>query len=205
MLRRVHASPSHLREIAGFRPHLKDPCVGRKNAADRNAARMSLGDLYRKPGHLIRRLQQIAVALFMLEAERFDLTPIQYASLAAIRAVPDVDAARLSTLVALDRATLAKVLQRLEAKGWIVRSGSTADKRIKLLRVTAQGRAVLAAAEPAVRRCQRRILAPLAGSERAAFMRMLDRLVAINNEYSRAPMGENTERRARTRKARRKR
>ena len=91
----------------------------------------------------------------------------------------------------------------IEAKGWIVRSGSTADKRIKLLRVTAQGRAVLAAAEPAVRRCQRRILAPLAASERAAFMRMLDRLVASNNEFSRAPMGEKT--RARTRSARRKR
>ena len=165
---------------------------------------MSLGNLYRKPGHLIRRLQQIAVALFMLEAERFDLTPIQYASLAAIRAVPDVDAARLSTLVALDRATLAKVLERLEAKGWIVRSGSKADRRIKLLRVTPKGRAVLAAAEPAVRRCQRRILAPLATSERAAFMRMLDRLVASNNAYSRAPMGEKSARAARTRKARRK-
>ena len=150
---------------------------------------MSLRNLYRKPGHLIRRLQQIAVALFMREAERFDLTPIQYASLAAIRAVPDVDAARLSTLVALDRATLAKVLERLEAKGWIVRAGSKADRRIKLLRVTPKGRAVLDAAEPAVRRCQRRILAPLAASERAAFMRMLGRLVAANNEFSRAPMG----------------
>jgi DNA-binding MarR family transcriptional regulator len=157
-------------------------------------APMSLNDLHRKPGHLIRRLQQIAVALFMLEAERFDLTPIQYASLAAIRAVPDVDAARLSTLVALDRATLAKVLERLEAKGWIVRTGSKADRRIKLLRVTPQGRAVLAAAEPAVRRCQRRILAPLAAGERDKFMRMLDRLVAGNNEYSRAPMGETSAR-----------
>jgi DNA-binding MarR family transcriptional regulator len=151
---------------------------------------MSLRNLYRKPGHLIRRLQQIAVALFMLEAERFDLTPIQYASLAAIRALPGVDAARLSTLVALDRATLAKVLERLEAKGWIVRAGSKADRRVKLLRVTPKGRAVLEAAEPAVRRCQRRILAPLAPAERAAFMRMLDRMVAANNEFSRAPMGE---------------
>jgi len=159
-----------------------------------NAARMSLGNLYRKPGHLIRRLQQIAVALFMLEAERFDLTPIQYASLAAIRAVPDVDAARLSTLVALDRATLAKVLQRLEGKGWIVRAGSKADRRVKLLRVTARGRAVLGAAEPAVRRCQRRILAPLAAGERDEFMRMLGRLVAVNNEFSRAPMGEKSAR-----------
>ena len=41
-----------------------------------------------------------------------------------------------------------------------------------------------------MRRCQRRILAPLAAGERAKFMRMLDRLVAVNNEFSRAPMGE---------------
>jgi MarR family transcriptional regulator, lower aerobic nicotinate degradation pathway regulator len=149
---------------------------------------MSLSDLHRKPGHLIRRLQQIAVALFMLETGR--LTPIQYASLAAIREVPDVEASRLSTLVALDRATLAKVLERLEARGWIVRRASKADRRIKLLRVTPKGRAVLKAAEPGVRRCQRKILAPLGAAERAQFMRMLERMVAINNEYSRAPMGE---------------
>jgi DNA-binding MarR family transcriptional regulator len=149
---------------------------------------MSLQDLHRKPGHLIRRLQQIAVALFMVETERLDLTPIQYASLAAIRDVPDLDATRLSTLVALDRATLAQVLERLEAKRWIVRRGSREDKRIKRLAITAKGRHVLRAAEPGVRRCQRRILAPLKPRARARFMKMLEHLVAFNNGYSRAPM-----------------
>ena len=61
---------------------------------------------------------------------------------------------------------------------------------------------MLAAAEPAVRRCQRRILAPLAASERDEFMRMLDRLVASNNEFSRAPMGEKSGRGARKAPAR---
>src|SRR5262245_18474990 len=148
---------------------------------------MSLRDLHHKPGHLIRRLQQIAVALFIAETD--GLTPIQYASLTAIRAVPDVEASRLSTLVALDRATLATVLQRLEAKRWIERSGSSADRRIKLLRITANGRAALETAEAGVRRCQRRILAPLAAGERARFMRMLERLVESNNAYSCAPLG----------------
>jgi DNA-binding MarR family transcriptional regulator len=149
---------------------------------------MSLRDLYKKPGHLIRRLQQIAVALFVMECEAFDLTPIQYASLTAIRDVPDLDATRLSSLVALDRATLAKVIERLEAKGWILRASSPLDRRIKLLRITQKGRNVLTAAEPAVRRCQRRILAPLAEEDRQSFMRMLERLVELNNDYSRAPM-----------------
>jgi DNA-binding MarR family transcriptional regulator len=149
---------------------------------------MSLRDLYKKPGHLIRRLQQIAVALFVTECEALDLTPIQYASLTVILEVPDLDATRLSSLVALDRATLAKVIERLEAKGWILRTSSSLDKRVKLLRITQKGRNVLTAAEPGVRRCQRRILAPLTEEDRQSFMRMLERLVELNNDYSRAPM-----------------
>jgi MarR family transcriptional regulator, lower aerobic nicotinate degradation pathway regulator len=149
---------------------------------------MSLRDLQKMPGHLIRRLQQIAVALFVAECEALDLTPVQYASLTVIRDAPDLDVTRLSSLVALDKATLAKVIERLEAKGWILRSGSGLDKRVKLLKITPKGRKVLASAEPAVRRCQRRILAPLAEEDRQNFMRMLEQLVEINNDYSRAPM-----------------
>jgi MarR family transcriptional regulator, lower aerobic nicotinate degradation pathway regulator len=149
---------------------------------------MSLNDIYKQPGHLIRRMQQIAVALFVAECELLDLTPVQYASLAAIRDVPDLDVTRLSSLVALDRATLAKVIERLEAKGWILRAGSELDKRVKLLRITPKGRKVLTAAEPRVRRCQGRILAPLAEADRENFMRMLEQMVELNNDCSRAPM-----------------
>jgi MarR family transcriptional regulator, lower aerobic nicotinate degradation pathway regulator len=149
---------------------------------------MSLRDIHKQPGHLIRRLQQIAVALFVAECEALDLTPVQYASLIAIRDVPDLDVTRLSSLVALDKATLAKVIERLEAKRWIVRTGSNLDKRVKLLSITPKGRDALIAAEPRVRRCQRRILAPLAQRDRRNFMTMLERLVEVNNGYSRAPM-----------------
>ena len=44
--------------------------------------------IYDQPGHLIRRLQQIAVALFMAETKEFDITPIQYAALLAVRLHP---------------------------------------------------------------------------------------------------------------------
>jgi DNA-binding MarR family transcriptional regulator len=165
---------------------------------------MSLSELHKTPGHLIRRLQQIAVALFVAECEALDLTPVQYASLTVIRDVPDLDVTRLSSLIALDKATLAKVIERLEAKGWIFRESSDHDKRIKLLRITPKGRKVLTAAEPRVRRCQRRIMAPLAETDRQSFMRMLERLVEINNDYSRAPMrtpGRTSSRSARSRRA----
>jgi MarR family transcriptional regulator, lower aerobic nicotinate degradation pathway regulator len=151
-------------------------------------APMLLRNIQKQPGHLVRRLQQIAVALFAAECDALDLTPVQYASLTAIRDVPDLDVTRLSPLVALDKATLAKVIERLEAKGWIVRTGSGLDKRVKLLSITPKGREALTAAGPRVRRCQQRILAPLAEADRQRFMTMLEQLVEANNGYSRAPM-----------------
>ena len=41
--------------------------------------------LIEMPGHLIRRLQQISFALFLDQAKAFDVTPVQYAALVAIK------------------------------------------------------------------------------------------------------------------------
>ena len=95
---------------------------------------MSMDDVYSKPGHLIRRAQQIAVALFMEECATFDITPVQYAALVAIREHAAIDATRVSALVAFDRSTIGSVLERLEAKGLIERTNSRQDKRVKTLR-----------------------------------------------------------------------
>jgi hypothetical protein len=35
--------------------------------------------VYAAPGYLFRRMQQIAVAIFVEECRAFDLTPVQYA------------------------------------------------------------------------------------------------------------------------------
>ena len=150
---------------------------------------MSLEHLNLKPGHLIRRAQQIAVAVFMDECGRFDVTPVQYAALAAIGAQPDIDATRLGQLIALDRSTTGSVLERLEAKALVQRNPSPEDRRIKLLRLSDSGRALLREVEAAVERAQRRIVAPLRPDERKTFLRLLARLVESNNALSRAPAG----------------
>ena len=150
---------------------------------------MLLEDLYAMPGHLIRRSQQIAVALFMEETAAIGLTPVQYAALVAIREQPDVDATRLSLLIAFDRSTIGSVLQRLESKGLIQRWSGADDKRVKRLRLTKRGSALLARIGKAVERAQERILAPLGPAERRQFMAMLTRLVQVNNRYARVPLG----------------
>ncbi len=149
---------------------------------------MAILELHAAPGHLIRRLQQIAVALFMAETRAYDLTPPQYAVLLAIRENPGFDQTSLANYVALDRSTVADVVERLESKGLVRRKPGTRDRRTKRLELTAAGRKLVAAASPAVSAVQDMILTPLKPAERLVFMSLLRRLVHLNNEHSRAPL-----------------
>jgi len=147
-----------------------------------------MDSLYDMPGHLVRRVQQISTALFLEECAGFGLTSVQFAALIALRANPEVDATRLSHLIAFDRSTLGDVLERLEAKGWIRRTASPSDRRVKLLRLTLDGERHLRAVEPAVRRVQQRLLEPLAPADRATMLRLLGRIAAVHNEVTSAPL-----------------
>ena len=148
---------------------------------------MQLRDLHDTPGHLIRRAQQIAVALFMEECAELDLTPVQYAALVAVREHPGIDATRLSSLIAFDRSTLGNVLERLEARKLVQRYASPEDKRVKLLRLSPAGVAMLARARLPVARAQQRVLEPLKPADRERFVALLEQLVEMNNEVSRVP------------------
>lgn len=147
-----------------------------------------MDNLYRMPGHLIRRAQQVSTALFTDECAGFDLTSVQYAALHAIALNPQVDATRLSALIAFDRSTIGDVLERLETKGWIERSSSRTDRRIKLVRLSPAGRLLLRRVTPAVQRVQERLLAPLSAGDRETFVRLLAQLAELHNDVTPAPL-----------------
>lgn len=143
--------------------------------------------VFNKPGHLIRRMQQIAVAIFMAETKEFDITPVQYSALLAVEMHSGIDQTTLVNIIAFDRSTIGSVVSRLESKKWIKRAVGSDDRRTKRLTITPQGRKVLSEIEASVASAQRLILAPLRPAERPVFMSMLKRLVRINNTLSRAP------------------
>jgi DNA-binding MarR family transcriptional regulator len=144
-------------------------------------------DLDALPGHHIRRLHQIAVAIFLQELEATGLTPVQYAALQAVANTPGIDQRTLARGIGLDTSTLGGVIDRLEARGLVQRNASPEDRRVRLLTPSREGAALLAHAVPAMLRAQERMLEPLPPRERATFMRMLRTLVTANNELSRAP------------------
>lgn len=139
------------------------------------------------PGFHIRRLQQIAVAVFLEETQEHGVTPVQYAALAAVQRQPGVDQRTLARTIGFDTSTIGSVIDRLEARGWMQRNASPTDRRVRLLTLTDDGLALLQAVEPGMLRAQARMLEPLPEAQRAVFMDLLRVLVDGNNALSRAP------------------
>ena len=157
-------------------------------AMPNKSAPITMDAVYTAPGYLFRRMQQIAVAIFMEECRSFDLTPVQYAALIAIHTHPGIDATRLSAVIAFDRSTLGSVIERLETKKLIERKPSPDDKRVKLLYLTKSGATLLRDVTSSVERAQARMLQPLKPADRRALMALLEQLVDLNNEASRVPL-----------------
>jgi MarR family transcriptional regulator, lower aerobic nicotinate degradation pathway regulator len=124
-------------------------------------------DIDQHPGHMIRRLHQISVGIFLQETSELAVTPVQYAALQVVHNQPGID--------------------RLEARGWLERRMSPDDRRARQLFLTPAGGQGLADTLPALLRAQEQILAPLTPRQRTEFMRLLQVLVTQNNDLSRAP------------------
>ena len=118
-------------------------------------------DLDQLPGHHIRRLQQIAVAIFLQETESTGITPVQFAALQTVANSPGLDQRTLARSIGFDTSTIAGVIDRLEARGLMQRKASADDRRVRLLHITDAGRALLAEVQPGMQRAQQRMLAPL--------------------------------------------
>lgn len=146
--------------------------------------------LYGMPGYLIRRLQQIAVSIFLDETQDFGVTQVQLGTLFVIAEVPGLDAMDLSRLIALDRSTVGDVVARLEQRGLIERRPGDRDRRVKVIHLTAAGETLLTEIAEANARAQDRILSCLDPRERQQFLALVTKLVDENNEISRAPLQE---------------
>jgi MarR family transcriptional regulator, temperature-dependent positive regulator of motility len=104
---------------------------------------------------------------------------VQFAALDAIAQEPGVDQASLAATIGFDRATIGGVLDRLEQKGLVRRVVNEQDRRARLLDLTADGQALLAACRPVVEALQADILAPLSAAEQATFKKLARKALGL--------------------------
>ncbi|WP_071674684.1 MarR family winged helix-turn-helix transcriptional regulator [Nioella nitratireducens] len=147
-------------------------------------------EIYNMAGHLIRRLNQISVAVFAdhMAALGVELTPVQFAALSAIDTRPGIAQAELAGTIAYDQTTLGGVIDRLQQKGLVQREISPTDRRARVLTVTGPGRALLDRIRPEVRALQDDILSGLDEGEKDHLLRLLKKTTDAGNDKSRAPL-----------------
>jgi DNA-binding MarR family transcriptional regulator len=140
-----------------------------------------------RPGHLIRRLHQIHVAMFLEECSDFNLTPIQFGVLTVLSGGTARDQVTIARRIGVDRNTAADVIKRLEKRGLLERPGDPADKRTKLARITAAGEELVRNVQPGMMRAQSRLISPLGEDEYQQYMHLTRKLLEANDHSSRAP------------------
>lgn len=129
------------------------------------------------PGHGIRRLQQMAVAVFMQESQEQGVTPLQFVVLQKLSESPGIDQRTLAQEVGFDKATIGSVIDRMEARGLLCRNLTPKDRRVRLLVLTTDGEEMLKTMMPLALQAQQKMLDPLTADERKEFIRLMNRVL----------------------------
>jgi DNA-binding MarR family transcriptional regulator len=155
---------------------------------DTAATGSGLDDLYSRPGFLLRRGHQIAVAIFLEETRALEVTSTQYGALYVIQRVPGLDQIGLARLLGIDRSTSALVLTKLETSGWITRQTAAGDRRRKMLVLTPEGAQLLQRLEAPAQRIRERLLEVFSPDEQAQFLALMARFTSAFNGQIRTPI-----------------
>ena len=116
-------------------------------------------------GYFVRRLQVWIFQDFIRTLRRIDISPAQFSALVVINANGGLSQAELGTTLGIERARLARLLDRLQGRGLVERLPSDADGRRHELELTPRGRSLLTRAKTLASRHETRLMQKL-GAER---------------------------------------
>jgi MarR family transcriptional regulator, organic hydroperoxide resistance regulator len=102
-----------------------------------------------------------------------------YVVLNALDGAPARTQAALAQAIGADKTRIIATLDDLQRSGLITREPDPADRRIRLLAITAAGRQVRVAAQTAIQANEDRILARLPPADRQAFLRAANILSSL--------------------------
>ncbi|MCX8499157.1 MAG: MarR family winged helix-turn-helix transcriptional regulator [Caulobacteraceae bacterium] len=142
----------------------------------------SLIDLNRSPSHLLHRVLQMALDLFVEEAGPGAVTQRQFAVLAAVAADEGPTQSRLVKATGIDRSTLADMVARMIDKGLLTRERSVKDARANSVGLTDLGRHTLSDMTPKVAAADSRLLAHLSAGKRDGFIKLLREFIRSGEE-----------------------
>ncbi|MEU1090107.1 MarR family winged helix-turn-helix transcriptional regulator [Streptomyces sp. NPDC005576] len=138
-------------------------------------------ELHNYVGHLIRRAEQVHTSLWFRHVSR-DITSQQFAVLNALRQEPGIDQRTLAHHTSLDRSTVNQMVRRLVDQGHLSQVRDEKDRRRTLLRLTAEGSALLDSLIPPAKRINEQLLRSLTENERSLAANVLRKIASMDEE-----------------------
>jgi DNA-binding MarR family transcriptional regulator len=149
--------------------------ASRRRAARPATDAVSLGPLPQFVGYALRRAQLAVFQDFVETMAALDVTPAQFSVLLLIAHNPGVNQAQIGEALAIKPANLVVMLNRLEARG-VAQRRRGADRRARVLALTAAGATLLRRLETRAAEHERRQVARLGGAEKRRLLRLLAKL-----------------------------
>ena len=106
---------------------------------------MDREDLDRNFGFLIHDVSRLMRVAFDRRGRDLGLTRSQWWVLTALYAMEGVPQSELADYMDVEKATLGRLIDRLEEKGWVERRPDTIDRRVKRLFLTARVQSLMRA------------------------------------------------------------
>jgi MarR family transcriptional regulator, temperature-dependent positive regulator of motility len=128
----------------------------------------------------LHRANQAAFAAYMAASIPGEITPRQFAILAAVAAKEGLSQTDIGEATGIDRSTLADIVRRMHDKGYLRRDREKSDARSYAVSLTAKGRDLLEKATPAIQKVDAQILDALQAKDRKALMGFLERIASLS-------------------------
>jgi DNA-binding MarR family transcriptional regulator len=122
--------------------------------------------------------------LFAERMAQYDLRTADFSVLSLLRANPNITQKRLSQAISISPPNLATLLDRLEARGLVVRQRNPLDKRSQTLALSAAGARLCASAEQTASGLERDATAMLSAREREQLLGLLQKIFLAGQEQA---------------------
>lgn len=127
-------------------------------------------------GFHLRTAQVAFQSRFDRAVSATSLSQIQFAVLWLIDANPGCSQIDLAAVIAVDRASMMAIIDRLELRNLVVRKRSSGDRRRRELYLTSEGAAALAASRAGVEQLEANLDERFTPAERAMLVALLGRI-----------------------------
>jgi DNA-binding MarR family transcriptional regulator len=132
----------------------------------------------RSVSHLLKRAVQYSVHLYMDDAGKTGLTHRQFIVLQATDANDGKSQTELVKITGIDRSTLADLVARLMAQGYLQRKRSKDDARANAVRLTLAGKKALKSAQSGAEDVDKKLLSLVPSADRKPLIDCLANLAA---------------------------